>query len=72
MPKKKSYLKPALIQKGANETYNTLGRSYYIFCLEQAMSCVEQARMLVVGDIVDENHELQKIETLLDEAIAAS
>lgn len=49
-----------------------MGRSYYIHCLELALVNVRQARMLVKGDAVDENHLLPTIETLLQEAIDAS
>ena len=51
---------------------NALGGSYYIFCLEQALANLQQARMLVKDDIIDDNHELPLIEKLLKEAIAAS
>lgn len=49
-----------------------LGRSYYAFCLEQALMCVHQARLLVKDDPVEENHELPLIEHLLREAWIAT
>ena len=49
-----------------------LGRSYYLFCLEQAIFHVHQARTLVAGDVTDENHELPTIERLLLEAYEAA
>lgn len=56
-----------------NDTdYEYIGRSYYIFCLEQALTNIEQARALVKGDMVDTDHELPKIEDLLKQAIEAS
>lgn len=51
---------------------NSLGRSYYCFCLEQAIISVAQARALVRGDVIEQNHELVKIEQLLLEALNAS
>jgi hypothetical protein len=49
-----------------------MGRSYYIHCLEFALVNVRQARMLVKGDVVDDNHDLPTIEALLQEAVDAS
>lgn len=51
---------------------NALGRSYYTFCLETALTSVRQARMLVEGDPVDDDHELPAIERLLAEALRVS
>lgn len=51
---------------------NSTGRSYYIFCLEQALVNVKQARALVSGDVVETAHELPKIERLLTEAVEVS
>ena len=48
-----------------------MGFSYYAFCLEQSLTNLLQARRLVKGDVVDENHELARIEDLLREALAA-
>jgi hypothetical protein len=49
-----------------------LGRSYYIFCLEQALANITQARMLVAGDVTETNHELPLIQQLITEALDAS
>ena len=49
-----------------------LGRSYYCFCLEQALSSIKQARALVSGDVTEENHELPRIQNLIAEALEAS
>ena len=48
---------------------NLIGRSYYLFCLETALTSVRQARALVKGDVTDENHQLPVIEALLDQAV---
>lgn len=57
---------------GQLATFDQMGRSYYIFCLEQALTNIKQARALVSGDIIERNHELPKIERILAEAIDAS
>lgn len=51
---------------------NPLGRSYYCFCLETALTAVRQARALVSGDITEKNHELPRIEALLQDALDVS
>jgi len=51
---------------------DSIGRSYYIFCLEQALEHIHQARVLVKGDVTDRNHGLPVIERTLVEAIVAS
>jgi hypothetical protein len=50
----------------------SVGRSYYCFCLEQALMAICHARALVEGDAVDTNHELPLIQRLLQEALEAS
>lgn len=55
-----------------DETIPGMGRSYYCFCLEQALVAVAQARALVKGDQVDTDHELPKIERLLVQALEAA
>lgn len=57
---------------GLTATFDQMGRSYYIFCLEQALSNIQQARAIVSGDVVEKNHMLPQIEKLLTEAIDAS
>lgn len=54
------------------ESLEVIGRSYYLFCLEQALANVLQARALMRGDVIDLNHELPEIQRLLEEAIEAS
>ena len=51
---------------------NKVGRSYYCFCLEQAIINVKQARALVRGDVTEDNHELPRIIDLLEEALRVS
>lgn len=70
----KSYLSEEILSNEVDPigVRNALGRSYYCFCLEQALSNLRQARMLVVGDVTDENHELQDIELKLMDALKAS
>lgn len=51
---------------------NAVGRSYYIFCLEQALANIKQARALVKGDVTDSNHELSTIQASIEDAIVAS
>lgn len=51
---------------------DSVGRSYYCFTLETALTAIRQARALVKGDITDANHELAKIERLITEALEAS
>ena len=48
---------------------NLIGRSYYLFCLETALTSVRQARALVQGDVTDENHQLPVIEEMLHTAL---
>ena len=57
-----------------SETFelDKLGRSYYCFCLEQALTSIKQARALVSGDATEENHELPRIEHLIQEALDVS
>lgn len=50
---------------------NSVGRSYYCFCIEQALSAINQARALVNGDVIDSNHELPHIQRLLIDALEA-
>lgn len=63
----KSFITPA-------DTFevNPLGRSYYCFCLEQALTNIRQARVLVSGDITETNHELPRIEGLIVDALEVS
>lgn len=51
---------------------NPLGRSYYCFCLEQALTSIKQARALVRGDVIERDHGLIGIETLIEDALEAS
>jgi hypothetical protein len=51
---------------------DSVGRSYYCFCLENALTAIQQARALMKGDKVETNHELPKIEQLISEALEAS
>jgi len=51
---------------------NALGRSYYCFCLEQALAAIKQARQLVAGDRVEHDHELPLIEKKITEALEAA
>lgn len=51
---------------------NSVGRSYYCFCLETALTAVTQARALVKGDVIDENHELGAIQRALTQALDVS
>lgn len=51
---------------------NHVGRSYYCFCIEQALANILQARALVKGDIIDTNHELPQIQLALEQALEAS
>ncbi len=51
---------------------NSVGRSYYCFCLEQALIAVAQAHELVRGDVIERNHEIVKIRKLLSDALEAS
>lgn len=60
------------LTSGDEFTRNQLGRSYYCFCLEQALTAIKQARVLVSGDKVETNHELPHIEQLLREALESS
>lgn len=53
-------------------TYDSAGRSHYCFLLETALACINQARELVKGDVIDTNYELVKIQTLITEALEAS
>jgi hypothetical protein len=74
-PKRKSALPRTTIKNAGESNVGALFlgmQSYYVFCLEQALENVKQARMLMAGDVVDENHELPRIERLLEEAIEAS
>jgi hypothetical protein len=67
MPKSKSAITVAQTEHVA-----PLGRSYYCYCLESALSAIGQARALVKGDVVDENHQLAKIQGLIGDALDAS
>ena len=49
-----------------------VGRFAYISFLQQGLLAVSQARELVKGDIVDENHELPTIQRLFKEALEVS
>jgi hypothetical protein len=51
---------------------NEVGRKSYMFCLDTALNCILQARSMMEGDPVDENHELPLIERLLKEALTVS
>lgn len=51
---------------------NSVGRSYYCFCLEQALTAIVQARALVAGDKTEINHELPSIQKLIQAALDAS
>jgi hypothetical protein len=51
---------------------NAIGRSYYCFCLEQALANIKQARALVSGDKTEMSHELPKIERLIADALQVS
>lgn len=53
-------------------TLDMVGKSYYIFCMEQSLANIRQARVLLAGDIIDDNHELALIERKIVEAIEAS
>lgn len=57
---------------GVDATLDQMGRSYYCFCLEQALVNIQQARALVQGDKVETNHELPAIEHMITEALEAS
>ena len=61
-----------MVNAPSDEMADTLGRSYYCYCLESALLAVHQARLIVAGDKVDENHELPLIEQLLVDAWEAS
>ena len=50
----------------------TLDRSYYLFCLENALFAIKQARALVKDNIIETDHELPRIEKLISEAYNAS
>jgi predicted RNase H-like HicB family nuclease len=52
--------------------FNEMGRSYYIFCIEQALANVKRARELVAGDKVEINHQLPELQLLLEQALDAS
>ena len=54
------------------DSLDSVGRSYYIFCIEQALMNVRQARAIVADDQVDADHELPDIQRLLEEALEAS
>lgn len=54
------------------ESLHSVGRSYYCFCMETALTSIRQARALVKGDVIEGNHELAKIERLIAEALDAS
>lgn len=54
------------------DSLNSVGRSYYCFCIEQALANLKQARALLKGDVIDTNHELARIEVLLSAALEAS
>lgn len=64
--------KPKSQISGLEADMNQMGRSYYCFCLENALSNICRARALVKGDRVDMDHELPRIETLLRQALDAS
>lgn len=51
---------------------DSVGRSYYVACLEDALTNIDRARALVEGDVVDENHELPLIQAKLRDALEAS
>lgn len=50
---------------------DAIGKSYYAFCIEQALANVRQARGLVKGDPVDDNHQLPTIERMLEISLTA-
>lgn len=54
------------------ESLHSVGRSYYCFCLEQALANISQARVLVAGDVTDSNHELSRIQALIAAALEVS
>lgn len=54
------------------ESLQSVGRSYYCFCLETALTAIIQARALVEGDAVDLNHALPTIQQMIAEALEAS
>lgn len=57
---------------------NALGRSYYLFLMETALSAVQQARALLrtpddgEGAVVDDNHGLAELEYDLQQIVRAS
>lgn len=55
-----------------NTNLDSVGRSYYIYCLEVALRSIMQAKALMQDDIIVSNHELPRIERLLAEAIDAA
>lgn len=67
-----SEMKSRLDETPGKETVNGLGRSYYCFCLEQAIINVMQAQALVRGDKIEFDHELPLILRKLAEALEAS
>jgi len=54
------------------EELNSVGRSYYCYCLETALDAIVHSRALVEGDITESNHELPEIESLIRQALRAA